>query len=382
MKLARVLVQKAVLLALTMVSLGTASLAQTGNSAATLRLTVAPAVASPIQIKTLPNAACTLHPEGSEDAAHRLKLYADGEGMVHFHARPDVVSDIQVRTNTLVGTGNAVLVVECSASGQIATHRVELRAASVPTSEMPAPTVPVKAAGTIRRALTNEELSSLSDEELVMAHYPPRPDPKGAPKAYAAWLTAVSRPTTLVAPQTVLRPDIVHGPPAPNPICSKLLTPCTISNQQSPNWSGYAMLNYTTNTGQWFPFKAVLGMWQVPQATGENTLGSRTMSAFWIGLDGVTGLSNVSNQEVVQDGTDQSAVDQLMWSDEMQQWIHWDLATYFAWTEWFPEPMQAITNFTVNPGDLILSEVWVGRSPDNCTLYHSLHITVCFFLGL
>jgi len=104
------------------------------------------------------------------------------------------------------------------------------------------------------------------------------------------------------------------------------------------------------------PYDWVTGTWHVPFVTGEPN--TKTFSALWVGLDGD------GTTDLVQAGTQQQAARINL------GFILFTLTNYYAWTEFLPQQPteQVISNFTVNPGDEILTEVWVGTGEDEPTL--------------
>lgn len=302
-----------------------AGFAQNGLSIRTAqptRLTVAPNVSSPIAMKTLPNATCVLHTEGASDDGHRLKLFADDDGMILFHVNPEGESEEAVHFE-----------VDCAADGKISIFPLHLRFSSAATADVPPPSAEIRKlrpGSFVRPALSNDEALNLSTEELVRRNYPIRPDPTKEPAAFDAWLKAVTIPSGLVFPRAIANPEITHGPAT------------------SFNWSGFAL----TSPG---PFSAVTGTWAVPNAWGPPFLGcnpTQTYSALWIGLDGMV------TKDLVQAGTEQDSV--CVFSGTLPPFfpIHFD--TYYVWTEYLPlQPTEqrSMTITAVWPGDHIAVQI-------------------------
>lgn len=128
-------------------------------------------------------------------------------------------------------------------------------------------------------------------------------------------------------------PGIGLSAPGPNPMPGSLLI--STSTYTSSNWSGYFAFANTAEA-----FSEIATTFTVPTlvATGAST----TYSAFWVGFDGVSD-STVEQCGILGDITPQGQ------------------ATYFAWYELFPAYAVEITNFTVNPGDVITAEVAFSR---------------------
>jgi len=307
------------------------------HSAQPIRLTVAPNASSRISMKTLPKATCVLHLEGASDIQH--KLFADDEGIVRFYIRPSAESD-----------QGAHFDVDCAANGNSATFPVHVRSSSSPTAEMPAPaSEPPKLAPrrSVRAALTEDEASNLSTEELALRGYPTRPDSEQAPDAFATWLKAVTRPSTFVKPRLVVNQGVRQS----------------TTQVRLLNWSGFQLYGPANS------YDGVEGTWYVPSVLpeheSETAAGSLTVySSFWIGLDGY------NTNDLVQDGTESDVTDYYVTICVLGECSETSYAvfTYQAWTQFLPQqPYEvAIPNFTVDPGDEIYSEVWMGNPcPEN-----------------
>ena len=308
-----------------------------------VRYTVAPGIHSQITLRTLPGAACTLRREGEFDQAHCLRLYADGDGIIRFHARPSAESE---------EIANAVI--DYEVDGKVTRQPLQLRASFKPTPAIPAPPAENPKSsrqGTlVRPALSEKEALHLSDEETLKRGYPLRPDIKEAPKAFNVWRRAVSIPATFVKPHTVSHPDITHGK-----------RKIEHSPESSSNWSGFELLRALKIGGPATlhfdePYDWVTGTWHVPIVTSE--FNTSTYSSLWIGLDG-DGTS-----DLVQAGTEQESINISF------TFFNITFSTYYGWTEFLPQQSteQRITNFPINPGDEIFAEVWIGNPGSSPTL--------------
>jgi hypothetical protein len=294
------------------------------------RFTVKPNAPSAITMKTIPNADCVLHAEGATDVHH--KLFADSDGMIRFFITPGAESEQPAHFQ-----------VDCTADGKVSTFPLHLRSNSYPTSDMPAPvaeTPKLRPEAYVRAALTEDETLHLSDEDLAVRGYPTRPDPEQEPAAFATWKRAVTKPSTFVPPRLAANPEATHR--------ARLVTDALGS---SSNWSGFALVDSSKN------FFMVSGSWYVPAVQPERLASTKTVySSFWIGLDGMN-----SGPDLVQDGTEQQVTDYvftLCIPFAGCQGIHYDVTSYYAWSEIWPlEPEEAIAGFTVNPGDEILTSV-------------------------
>jgi hypothetical protein len=96
----------------------------------------------------------------------------------------------------------------------------------------------------------------------------------------------------------------------------------------SSNWSGYSVLGSS--------FTSAAGSWVVPQATCTGVSGDQ-YAAFWVGLDGY------NSNTVEQTGTMTECVGRT--------------ATYYAWYEFFPNPLYEFTGVPVSPGQTVSASV-------------------------
>jgi hypothetical protein len=308
-----------------------------------LKYTVRPGIHTQIAVKMLPGAACRIYGEHDDNPERRLKAYADQEGIVRFHVQPSEESD-----------KSAALVVECLKGREVYRKRVHLRPSFEPNADMSAPPKELPLAcrpgARVRPGLSFDEAIHLTNKEALARGYPFRPDPESSPNAFNVWLRAVSAPAVQIEPHPVSNPEICHGK-------AKQHGPAT-----SSNWSGFELLRWLSLRGNTLrrgePYDWVAGTWIVPAVTGQNG-GRRTYSALWVGLDGD------GTTDLVQAGTEQ---------DSMKIWLpligDLSLSTYYIWTEFLPQQPteQVISNFTVSPGDEILTEVWVGTGDNEPSL--------------
>jgi hypothetical protein len=96
----------------------------------------------------------------------------------------------------------------------------------------------------------------------------------------------------------------------------------------STNWSGYAVLGSS--------FTSAEASWIVPAANCEGVKGDQ-YSAFWVGLDGY------SSSTVEQTGTLSDCAGKK--------------PSYYAWYEFYPNPMYEVTSVPIVPGDVISASV-------------------------
>jgi hypothetical protein len=308
------------------------------------RYTVAPHIHTPVTIRTLPHAVCCVHAEADSEPKHSLKVYADGEGVVRFHIQPSSATHDIAR-----------LEVDCAASGRVVRYPLHLRVSLEPTAEMPSPPVEKPLArrhdGLVRPALSLDEAMRLVDEEALARGYPLCPNPDEVPKAFNAWLRCVSMPGYWIEPHLVSNPDVTHGKAKQH------------SNANFTNWSGFERLRslklspiISGGVTLTEPYDWVTGTWHVPFVTGEP--GTKTYSALWVGLDGD------GTTDLVQAGTEQDATNINL------GFLQLTLTNYYAWTEFLPQQPteQVISNFTINPGDEIFTEVSVGGADGSLSL--------------
>jgi len=273
--------------------------------------TIAPDIQTAIVLKTKPDAACDLHAVGTSDS-RAMRFYANGEGYVKINASAREGMEARVQ-------------LDCSSNGRVVSYPLHLRVSSSPTSDMPAPqsVVPTPKGSKVRPGLTEAQAQSLTDDELANLGYPERPDVLSSPDQYLKWLDHVSRPVTLLPTHLVSRSDIQAAPAA----------------YTSSNWSGLEAHSKTRRT-----YSAVAATWDVPPVVAGDPSGNPTYSAFWIGLDGD------GTKDLVQAGTEQDA----------QEFLGLLFTNYYAWSELLPNQPTEQEVFSVNAGDEIQVEVWIG----------------------
>jgi hypothetical protein len=249
-------------------------------------------------LRAEPDAACDLHLQGVNDAAHALRVYANAEGYVRVHMVPSPQSAPEMRVQ-----------LDCTAAGNVTAYPIHLRVASTPTADMPEPqsSIPTPKGSRVLPALREEDAQQLSDTELTGRGYPPRPDAATSLERYKNWLNLISRPIILLPPHTVSHSGFYHQPAAVEASTSITAGPATRAN-----WSGYVV------QGGYRNYNNVVGYWHVPFAGGES--GHNTRALFWVGLDGWTGGAN----DLVQAGTG---------SDYADLGGGTGAANYYSWTE-------------------------------------------------
>ena len=283
-------------------------------------------VQTPIVLKTQPDAACDLHAAGVTDAAHTLRLYANGEGYikVHVNAKQESQEDVQVQ-------------LDCAAASKVTTYPLRLRAGFSPTEDMPAPqtVMPTPKGSKVLPALTAEEAQQLSDDDLRTRVYPTRPDAAASTDQYARWLDHVSRPLTVLPPHSVSRSDISHG-----------VRSVEEGTETAPNWSGYELRDKNRS------YMEVASNWNLPELVAYES-GYTTYSSVWVGIDGAE--SDGGPHDLVQAGTEQ---------DFLDLGIFGYVASYSTWTELLPnQPTAQDTGLNPNPGDNMQGLVWISNGP-------------------
>ena len=302
--------------------------AQPGAPSGTpLSFKVPPHAMSAISFSAAPNVQCSVAPANGSGSGQAFTVYTNDEGTATFYVTPSEESSA------------AQLVATCS-SGNQQTIEIQPVAGAKPLVA-PAPSnaaTNARLGYTVRPALTGDPMA-LSNQELVKRKYPVRPDPQKAPGAYASWLKAVSKPATFIPPKTVN----VEGP-SQHPAKISADASTGPYPYDSPYWSGYLL--YTGVNQK--PFVWIEGDWNVPAlVAGED--GTTTASILGIGFDGFAGT------HVVAAGTGQSAL--------LQGGILYVSYVPLAWI--VDQEQLVISNFTINPGDEIYGEVWMGDSLEN-----------------
>jgi hypothetical protein len=305
------------------------------QTASPVRYTILPGDESLIVLKTLPNSTCYLHLEDDSTADYILKLYADQDGIIRFHVRPDSEAEASTR-----------LVVKSELDNKSVQYPLELRASYKSTNEMPFPVnetpEPSQNDAYTRPSISEEETLNLSDKEVLERGCPPRPNPNTAPQAFDIWKKIVSIPMTVVKPQLVTN----HGVTASNFHTSDRL------------WSGYVLRDYLS-TGDPRSYDQVQGAWHVPSVRGGKDH-NPTHSVLWVGLGGY------GHKDLVQAGTGQDCTEmEVKLGPPLSITVRWSFTSYYAWKEFLPLPqekyMQILTGLPVNPGDEIYVDLWMGR---------------------
>ena len=288
----------------------------TATPQARLMHALPPRGSSTLSFRTLPNATCTLRPASEAPGAQeRLKLYADDHGLARVHLE-----------DTQGVAQSAQLALDCvTAQGRSFTHALSVSVSAAARGQAPAP---YETAGLRHLPAPDKDPRSMTAAEVAARGYPPRPDPDQLPAQYAKWAQMLSKAPAVI---DAVRVDDgrKHG------------------NATSSNWSGYVIATPSSAS----QYGEIFGAWYVPRAYAQGGFWHLNYSSFWVGMDGW------GTPDVVQAGTD-SNTETIFWVQA---------SSYGAWTEWYPLSSASISNFPVNPGDLIYCWVWVGNAQDAWT---------------
>jgi hypothetical protein len=300
-------------------------------------LTITRDAISPVAIRTIPNAACRLTTLDAPESVPGLPVSSDSDGVARFQLRPDSLAgdheDLRLR---------------CSDASGLKTD-TQVR---VTVGERGDPTLQAlyeSSRGASRPAVERDP-RTLSQAEIAARGLPPRPDPTSAPEAYAVWTTIVTMPMRRIAQS---------GTP-PNANIFDV-------NQTDSVWSGVAAI-----TGS---YAAVGATWNVPTVIPDPSLANNQCDAIsvWVGIDG----DNLGNHDLIQDGT------HSLYCKAGAMTTY----TYDAWIETIGQmtggqPTGAVSQFTVNPGDLLFAETWECTAGANGSWSINLSGTSgCFYVA-
>jgi hypothetical protein len=298
-----------------------------------------------------PGAVCWVFPAGDDDPGHRLRAFADDDGVARFTFRPTAPAE------------EPMVAVVDGAPGQ---RYVELRSAWEPNDTHPAPrrTVPAIERGDsrIRAGVSPDDAMRMSRSEAFERGLPLPPDRAAAPDAFRRWLRMVSTPMLVIEPRLVGVDGVTHrrAPADAGDNVTRAgdqILGVSTSAQTSENWSGYILqrhkifhLDSLPHETMSPPFDWVTGTWFVPPVSAQNFTGVN-VSASWVGLDGE------GTADLVQAGTEHDA-----FKLSVAGVVDNEFSTYYAWTEFLPmQPtMQVISNLVVSTGDEMYAEVSMG----------------------
>jgi hypothetical protein len=305
--------------------------AKSTSTAVTIRFEARVDANNDLMFRTIPNATCLFrwadHEPDSGPAP--FDVSSDSEGMVAFSAR-------------VAGVETARAAVACQdGNGVSAKYTLEIQGSvDVPAASMHAEYVQQKQ-GPVRPSLAEEVASQMSDEEIVAAHYPPRPDRATSADAYSLWLERVSHPAALWT-----GPRVAES--------RRRYTGIDVSN-----WSGI-----TTHQPSTQKFESIEGQWVVPNVNQNvNFLESSTGyadSAIWVGLSNSNPPPGV-DLDLYQGGTDESVTCTYIVGDPGHDgWYCLQASRAFY------EPNIGGYDFNLPgwtaPGDTFYAELWAGNS--------------------
>jgi hypothetical protein len=286
---------------------------------------VVPETETAITLETIPGAVCELRHEN--DTGNLLRLHADDQGRVRFHACPS------------------------GAASTIETRRVAISSdpAGMTESESRSeahswPVVPA----------LGEGLLTLTNAELVARGYPPRPHPTRSPSHFAQWRRLVSRPWARVGDRRVSRSDVAFGPqPAAASPTLPLPPPrADLFNGSLDNWSG-AVYTESGPLKNQVEFFYITGTWNVPIVfAGLPGSPAYSAAAEWVGLNA---------GKLFQSGSDSEA-----WNIPFPEiGSNWVFTNYWSWIEAYPDPPWGISNVPVSPGDEMQVIIFVADATGN-----------------
>jgi hypothetical protein len=211
--------------------------------------------------------------------------------------------------------------------------------------------------GIARPALAGDPMS-YTQEQLISAGFPPRPDPSKSTTSYANWLRIASHAATQI---TNVTPHL-HGSRS---------SACTGMEQCNTFWSGDVAT--TTSYGSW---ELVDAIWDVPSVTGQYGSGCpstvQNSASLWDGLGGWGAnslIQGVSFLNVVTSRSSSCATSHV--------------ATYSAHAEYWAgngtgQDVQ-VGSFGTNPGDEIQGEAW-SSSSSSCYPFSTNGAYGCYYV--
>jgi hypothetical protein len=188
-----------------------------------------------------------------------------------------------------------------------------------------------------------------TDEELIAAGFPRRPNSETQPKLFALWQKFMSRDDLTYVPCTftpVEKPSRL----LPKDLKKPSNAAGESNNGSTTNWSG-AIIEPALPANE--SFSSCSAMWTVPNVypptsaiTGTNSDGTHTyedntyLCSSWVGID---------DSDILQAGTVSRVVVSGGVITTRDAW---------AWTEWYPTiPSTELAGFPVAPGDTIICTV-------------------------
>lgn len=276
-----------------------------------------------------PNADCLAEVEGADDSAPKQRTFADDSGQTRLYIWATSMRLPRVSLRCKTRSGEVITDMKRTPSG--VPWGLDFTA---------------RRRGRIRPALVGDPMRP-SQDELVTAGYPPRPDRGHDPAGFSDWLFQVSHEFEEVVPRLVKLPEHFHGPMANGAA-------------GSTNWSGQVITRpgakFDLVTGRWVVPRADNSPVAAPSPSSQCFAAGTYFSSMWIGLDGGN-VAGARSTDVVQDGTEQDVnvtVGRCA--------IIAAIGSYYPWIEWYPNVAQGVSNLSVSPGHQISSQVWMGTS--------------------
>ena len=161
-----------------------------------------------------------------------------------------------------------------------------------------------------------------SPAELAVSGFPAMPEDPQHRARYEKVYEQMKNKLNFIEPTFRVNTDKMHGP---RQRATKAGT------ETSSNWSGAVVYAPQGQSFRW-----VEGDWVVPDVDAPTT-GKWYYSASWIGIDGD------GSNDVFQAGIE---CEVFRSGNSITRHI-------YPWWEWYPTPEVQITNFTVNPGDMV-----------------------------
>ena len=286
---------------------------EVSSSKAAIVRTLVSGVDNEIALQTIPNALCEI---SAADNAGTSRVFSDDRGVVGFSLRPIMTEASELTVTCQDDTGSRVSDVIALRIG--AADSEEIRQEAAERSVLEGLSHP---GAIVLPSLTAETASSLTDDDLRSAGYPPRFGTDQTSPQYRRWLEIVGKPITVLSSQLLDNPGVSHA----------AASSCHVNT--SSYWSGL-VLDATAVT-----YGYVYGRFNVPTVTPQAGFNNKHALAFWVGLDGC------GSNDVVQDGS---------WEDTVTQGKV-QTSTYHTWVEYYPAP-EKVVSLPIKPGNDL--EVW------------------------
>jgi hypothetical protein len=166
-----------------------------------------------------------------------------------------------------------------------------------------------------------------SARELAHYGFPRRPNPETEGHLFPLWKKALSRPLSPVRAELEIDRVLLNRQHGRGKTAR--------DGRFAPTgWGGIVARTSDFGFSPPEPANVVYGEWAIPSMEPDFDNPTTAMTVgFWVGLDGFT------NNQVLQAGTAAT--------------VTGDKIDYWAWFEWFPDPPVRLTNFPINPGELV-----------------------------